>query len=57
MKKYRINVEGCDADTEIERELTDSEYAFLKEIADEITKTSRYQCMPRMYVEEVETDE
>ncbi len=52
--KYEITVSGCDDSTTIIKELTEEQAKFLKEIADQITETSTYNCMPRMYVELVD---
>ncbi len=52
-KKYRIIVEGCDDDTIIERDLTIDEFKLIGSVANEITETSEYQCMPRMYIKEI----
>ncbi len=53
-KKYIILVEGCDDDTIIEKDLTLNEFKLIQSVAKEITKTSNYQCMPRMYIKEKE---
>ena len=47
---YEISVHGCDDSTTIEKELTFKEYELLKEIAEKITNTSTYRCMPTMTV-------
>lgn len=55
MKKiYEISVDGCDDSTEIKQELTFEEYEFLKMIAEKITNTSSYGCMPTMSIREIE---
>lgn len=50
-KLYYITVSGCDDKTMITKELTEEECKLVKEIADEITETSEYRCMPRMRIE------
>lgn len=53
MKKiYEISVHGCDDSTTIKQELTFEEYELLKEIAEKITNTSYYGCMPTMGIRE-----
>lgn len=52
---YRIEVSGCDDTTRIDRELTDEQAAFLKEVATAITAASSYGCMPTMSVEPLPT--
>ena len=53
MKKvYEISVHGCDDSTTIKQELTFEEYELLKEIAEKITNTSSYGCMPTMGIRE-----
>lgn len=52
--KYRILVEGCDDDTIIEKYLTIDEFKLIQSVANEITESSQYQCMPRMYIKELE---
>lgn len=53
-KLYSIIVQGCDDSTRIEMELTLQEYELVKKIADKITETSTYSCMPRMTIEELQ---
>ena len=54
MKKiYEISVHGCDDSTTIKKELTLEEYELLKEIAEKITNTSIYMCMPTMTIIEI----
>ncbi len=53
-KKYRILVEGCDDDTIVEKYLTLEEFKFLEWVAREVTEASQSQCMPRMYIKEIE---
>ena len=52
-KMYEISVHGCDDSTIIKQELTFEEYELLKEIAEKITNTSTYVCMPTMGIEEI----
>ena len=52
-KMYEISVHGCDDSTTIKQELTFEEYEFLNTIAEKITETSSYGCMPTMELEEV----
>ena len=55
-KKYRISVHGCDDSTTIVKELTEQEFKLIKSVADEVTETSEYLCMPRMVIEELENE-
>lgn len=48
--KYLINCSGCDDSTQITIDLTDKQLAFVKYLADQITQTSTYGCMPTMHV-------
>jgi hypothetical protein len=52
--KYQISVNGCDDSTTIEKDLSDSEYALLKEIAALIAKEATYNCMPTLSIEPAE---
>ena len=52
-KAYRISLVGCDDETVFKMELTDEEYKLLKKVSDTANSTSTYNCMPRMYVEEI----
>lgn len=52
-KKYMIIVEGCDDETIIEKDLTIDEFKLIESIAKEITETSKYICMPIMYIKEI----
>ena len=52
-KLYYIENIGCDDTTEMEIELTDEEYTFLKRVFDALNDKSEYACMPRIYVYEV----
>lgn len=53
ISQYEVSVDGCDDSTTIRQELTFEEYEFLNTIAEKITNTSNYGCMPTMQVEEV----
>lgn len=48
--KYLIDCSGCDDSTQITIDLTDKQLAFVKYLADQITQTSTYGCMPRLHV-------
>lgn len=52
--KYLINCSGCDDSTQITIDLTDKQFAFVKYLADQITETSTYGCMPRLYVDKLD---
>ncbi len=56
MKTYKIGVHGCDDSTEIEMELTETEWTLVRRIARKITETSTYGCMPTMEIEEVKEE-
>jgi hypothetical protein len=48
-KKLRgVELEGCDATTPFNMEMTDEEFEFLKRVADLSKMYSRYGCMPTM---------
>ena len=49
---YVIDLNGCDDSTIFEMELTEQEYEFLSKVSELANKTSTYQCMPRLYVEQ-----
>lgn len=49
--KYQISVNGCDATTNFEMELTDDEVEIVKRVAAKCTETSTYSCMPTIDVE------
>lgn len=57
MKKYKINVIGCDDTTIFEVELAEHEYNLIKMICEKCTDTSQYGCQPTMSIEEIETPE
>jgi hypothetical protein len=48
---YRIRVIGCDDETVVTRDLTETEAELLEAVAAEITEASEYDCMPRVTVE------
>jgi hypothetical protein len=52
-KKIIITVQGCDDSTSITLDLDIHEYRLISRIAELITATSTYSCMPTMNVEEV----
>ena len=47
---YRIVLIGCDADTEIEYDLTLDQGKLLQAIAKKLRSASKITCMPTMYV-------
>jgi hypothetical protein len=54
VKKYMIQVIGCDDSTDIKIELSIEEFRIVDRIARLITDKSTYQCEPRMAVYEIE---
>jgi hypothetical protein len=54
-KKYKVSVYGCDDTTTVIVELTEEEYAHIKDIAAKVTEASTYCCMPTMDVTSVGT--
>ena len=48
--KYHIEVDGCDASTEIILDMTDEQLAFANYLANCIKQTSYSGCMPRMNI-------
>lgn len=52
--KYLINCSGCDDSTQITIDLTEKQLAFVKYLADQITQTSTYGCMPRVHVRQLD---
>ena len=52
--KYLIECSGCDDSTLITIDLTDKQLAFVKYLADQITQTSTYGCMPEMHVRQLD---
>lgn len=55
--KTGINLVGCDDSTYVEMDLADEEVALLRRISEAINKTSTYNCMPKMYVRDVNANE
>lgn len=55
----RVEIKGCDADTELELVCTDKQYAFLRELAKATKSVSFYDCMPiiNLYENDSEVDE
>ena len=49
-----ITVYGCDDMTTIQIELSHDEYQIIQIVADMITETSTYKCMPTMSIEKIE---
>lgn len=49
-KLYKISVDGCDASTNIEVELTDSEAVFLADFAAKVTAEAKTHCQPSMEI-------
>lgn len=50
MSLYHLRASGCDDATEVLLELTDTEAATVQQVAERITATSRYACMPRVAI-------
>jgi hypothetical protein len=50
MKRYIIQVLGCDDRTVIEMDLDDAQAAFVGEICKQVTAASTYGCMPTMEI-------
>lgn len=46
--KVHIEIEGCDASTELEIKCTEEQFAFLREVAKATKAVSTYSCMPIM---------
>ena len=57
MARYKIRNVGCDDITEKEFEFTDEQYYFLDKVFEELNEESFYQCMPNIFIEEMESDE
>lgn len=53
MKKYTIELRGCDDSNEFEVWLTESELEVVQELAKMSIDSSEYNCQPRMFIEEV----
>ena len=54
LETYAISVDGCDDSTIIKLDLSKPQYAILKKVADEITQTSTYVCMPKMKITKID---
>ena len=54
MAKYLISVDGCDDSTEIEVDLTPTQFKLLERIAEQVSEKANYGCMPSMSIEKVE---
>jgi hypothetical protein len=52
--KYTIRNVGCDDETVGVFELTKEQYEFLDKLFNELNEISTYQCMPQIYIEEME---
>jgi len=48
MAAYDIKLEGCDAETHVEIDLTDDEAALLERVAHATRQASEYDCQPKM---------
>lgn len=55
--KMRIILSGCDDSTVVEMEVTPKELEFLEYLQKEVNDTSSYACMPKLELEEIESDE
>lgn len=53
---YRISIDGCDASTVFDMDLTETEVATIQRMAAMSKETSTYSCMPTISVEEVTPD-
>ena len=50
---YKITNVGCDDTTEGIFDFTQEQFDFLDNVFTELNKNSSYQCMPKIYIEEV----
>ncbi len=50
MSEIVVIVSGCDDTTKVAMEATEAEIQFLHQVAELITKTSTYGCMPTMSI-------
>ena len=57
MRKYKIRNYGCDDMTEGIFDLTDEQFGFLDELFKKLNENSSYQCMPRIYIDEVTAED
>lgn len=55
--KMRIILSGCDDSTVVEMDVTPKELEFLEDLQREVNDTSSYACMPKLELEEIESDE
>ena len=51
--KYKILNIGCDDETEGTFEFTKEQFEFLNNVFAELNKNSTYDCMPKIYIDEV----
>ena len=51
-KKYQIKLRGCDANTIMEFELSDTEVELLKKVAQKSEEVSVTWCMPELEIRE-----
>lgn len=54
MKKYTIDIYGCDDTTSVVMELNEVELEVIERLCAKTVEISSYQCMPTMEVEEVD---
>ena len=57
MSKYEISNVGCDDTTTGVFELTETQFAFLVRVFDELNENSYYGCMPKIYIKKVKHEE
>ncbi|MDG3012405.1 hypothetical protein G4X40_19885 [Rhodococcus sp. D2-41] len=50
MSLYTVAAKGCDDNTRVEIELTDTEAAAVRKVAEAVTAASTYSCEPRLYI-------
>lgn len=48
---HTICLNGCDDDTVFEMDMTEEQLIFLKKVAIKTNNTSKYGCMPRLYID------
>lgn len=56
MKKYRIDVHGCDDTTTVYMALDKEAYKVVKMLCEAVTETSTYKCEPTMVITELRED-
>lgn len=49
--RYLVTVAGCDDENAVQLELTDTELAVVKRVAEALTANSAFDCQPKMTVE------